>query len=181
MRGTADRLSRMLAACVVAYAGRTAQATGAVDASPQVRLDAQFTCTAERTEDRLRDGERRLYVDTAEFHLQGNIVESFRWESALYRSTHGSDCSIDDADGLRTEMLAQDGTSEGWRIELRDGRQARARRGYDADHGLNCSIRLIHRGAMLQVLPTCPALCGSRENFSTLTVDLKTGGCNYEH
>jgi hypothetical protein len=33
---------------------------------------------------------------------------------------------------------------------------------------------------MLQVKPSRPALCGSRHNFSALSVDLKNGSCRYE-
>ena len=145
------------------------------------RLDAKFSCSVDRAQDARRDGQRSIYADNGEFHLRGDRVESFRWESALFRSTHGFDCSIDDSDGVETERLPSTNVqSRGWRMRLRDARAARTKRGYDADHGLNCSIRIIHAGDMLQIIPSCPALCGSRENFSALTVDLKSGQCTYE-
>lgn len=174
---------RMLAAVGLMLLAGAGAAKAPVAATPEAapRLDARFSCSAERDQDRVHDGDRRLLADSGEFHLQGDTIKSFRWESSLFRSTHGFDCSIDDSDDLQTEMLSIQDGSQGWRVRLRDGRQARERRGYDADHGLNCSIRLIHTGDMLQILPSCPALCGSRENFSALTVDLKTGNCDYEH
>jgi hypothetical protein len=146
------------------------------------QLDVKFSCSSEREQDRLQDGDRRLYADSAEMHLRGDAIESFRWESSLFRSTHGFDCSIDDDDGLQAEVLPnQQRGAQGWRVRLQDGREARTRRGYDADHGVNCSIRIVHDGDLLHIMPSCPALCGSRENFSALTVDLKTGQCSYEH
>lgn len=145
------------------------------------QLDAKFSCSVERTADRQRDGDRRLLADTAEFHLQAGTARGFRWESSLFRSTHGFDCSIDDSDGVQAEVLPAEGDgADRWRVTLIDARLARTRRGYDADHGINCSIRLVRRGQQLQILPSCPALCGSRENFSALTVNLKTGQCDYE-
>lgn len=153
--------------------GRTAHAQA---------LDATFSCSQERAEDQLLDGDRRVYADSGDVHLQGSRIAGFRWESALFRSTHGFDCSIDEGDGLSAEMLpAQADGAQRWRIRLADGKAARTRRGYDADHGLNCSIRLTYRSDILHITPSCPALCGSRENFSALSVDLKTGQCLYEH
>ena len=144
-------------------------------------LDAKFSCSAEHAADRLRDGDRRLVADSGAFQLRGDAIVAFYWESSVFRSNHGADCSIDEGDDLVAEALPpQDGTGQRWRISLRDGRAARTRRGYDADHGVNCSIRLTQVGAQLQIVPSCPALCGSRENFSQLTVDLRTGNCAYE-
>ena len=123
------------------------------------------------------------YADSAEIHLQGDRIDSFRWESSLFRHTTGVECSIDDSDGLQASYLppvAGEPPAPRWRIQLQDARAARARRGYDADHGFNCSIRLEKIGERLHVVPSCPALCGSRENFSALTVDLQTGQCEYE-
>ena len=152
----------------------------AVQAQPQ--LDARFSCSAEHAEDRLRDGDRRLYADSGAFRLRGNAILAFYWESSLFRSNHGSDCSIDEGDDLMAEALPpQVDAGQRWRISLRDGRAARTRRGYDADHGVNCSIRIAQIGQQLQIVPSCPALCGSRENFSQLSVDLRTGNCVYEH
>ena len=130
----------------------------------------------------MRDGDRRLYADSGQFRLRGNTVLAFAWESSIFRSSHGADCSIDESDDLVAEALpAEAEAGQRWRISLRDGRAARTRRGYDADHGVNCSIRLALIGEQLQIVPSCPALCGSRENFSRLTVDLRTGSCAYEH
>lgn len=153
----------------------------AAQTMPAPRLDAKFSCSVDRAIDARRDGQRSIYADNGEFHLRGDRVESFRWESSLFRSTHGFDCSIDDSDGVLAEALpSADARSHGWRIRLRNARAARTQRGYDTDHGVNCSIRVIHAGDMLQIIPSCPALCGSRENFSALTVDLLTGQCAYE-
>lgn len=156
---------------------RPAADVAAVDAAT---LDATFSCSVDIAEDARRGGGRSIYADNGEVHLRGDHIDGFRWESALFLSTHGFDCSIDDTDGLEAErMAAQDG--DGWRLRLQDGRAARTRRGYDADHGFNCTIRLLRQGAELQIVPSCPALCGSRENFSTLSVNLKTGQCSYDN
>jgi hypothetical protein len=80
---------------------------------------------------------------------------------------------------LQAEVTDQTGVSV-WRITLLDGLGARVRRGYDYVHGLNCSIRLQRNGDMLSIKPSCPALCGSRPNFSELSVDLITGACRYQ-
>ena len=171
------RVALLLTLAVVA-----AQGGAAAQAAMVPQLDAQFSCSVERPQDSRHDGQRSIYADSGEFHLRGDRVESFRWESSLFRSTHGFDCSIDDTDGVQAELLPTTHTdSQGWRVRLRDARAARTQRGYDADHGLNCSIRIIHAGDMLQIIPSCPALCGSRENFSLLTVDLKSGQCTYEN
>jgi hypothetical protein len=160
----------------------SASTSGTAAATDTARLDAKFSCSAEPAEARLRDGDRRLYADSAEMHLHGSVIESFRWESSLFRSTHGFDCSIDEDDALEAEALpAQAAGEQRWRIRLQDGSAARSRRGYDSDHGLDCNIGLTQRGRRLQITPSCPALCGSRENFSALTVDLQTGQCDYEH
>lgn len=165
----------------------TAGSPGAA-ANAVPRLDARISCSsrhAGRRQDRGGDvDDRSEYADSAEMHLQGDRIESFRWESSLFRSTTGFECSIDDSDGLLVDYLppvAGDPPGRRWRVQLQDGWLARARRGYDADHGFNCSIRLEQRGDILHILPSCPALCGSRENFSALAVDLKTGQCEYEH
>jgi hypothetical protein len=67
-----------------------------------------------------------------------------------------------------------------WRVALSDARGARERRGFDFERSLNCTIRLARKGDALSLQPSCPALCGSRANFSALSVDLKTGKCHYE-
>lgn len=136
-------------------------------------LQAHFSCSATRE----TEGQRALYADNGEIRIDGSRIDAFRWESSLYRRTHGFDCSIDQSDGLQAE--AQAGANS-WRVALADARAARDRRGYDFDHGLNCNIQLERHGDTLHVTPDCPALCGSRANFSELWVNLKTGGCRYE-
>lgn len=137
------------------------------------QLQTRFACSATREE----DGQRALYADSGEIRIDGSRIEAFHWESALYRRTHGFDCSIDEGDGLQAEVRAASGS---WRVILADARAARDRRGYDFDHGLDCSIRLERNGNTLKVTPSCPALCGSRANFSALSVNLKTGTCRYK-
>lgn len=137
------------------------------------QLQTHFACSATRED----DGQRVLYADSGEIRIDGSRIEAFHWESALYRRTHGFDCSIDEGDGLHVEVGAAAGS---WRVVLGDARAARNRRGYDFDHGLDCSIQLERSDDMLQVTPSCPALCGSRANFSALSVNLKTGACRYE-
>jgi hypothetical protein len=139
------------------------------------QLDTHFSCSETRNE----DGEKVLYADSGEIHLDGTAIKGFHWESSLFRTSHGFDCSIDDSDGLQAEASNETG-KDGWRISLLDGRAARERRGYNFERGYNCSIRLTRSGDMLNVKPTCPALCGSRLNFSELSVSLKTGVCRYE-
>lgn len=137
------------------------------------QLQTHFSCSATREE----DGLHALYADSGEIRIDGSRIEAFRWESALYRRTHGFDCSIDESDGLQVEVRPE---TVSWRVVLVDARAARNRRGYDFDHGLNCSIRLERSDDTLRVKPSCPALCGSRSNFSELSVNLKTGACRYE-
>jgi hypothetical protein len=139
------------------------------------QLDARFSCSQARNE----DGERVTYADHGEMHISGNRINVFRWESALFRTTHGFDCSIDETDGLQAEVK-DESRKLMWRVGLSDARAARDRRGYTFDRGMNCTIRLERDGDMLNLKPSCPALCGSRRNFSPLTVNLKTGKCHYE-
>ncbi len=148
--------------------------TGHASAVEQ-QLETRFSCSVARTE----DGEPVTYADTGEIRITGNHINAFRWESALFRSTHGFDCSIDESDGLLAEMREATPSVQ-WRIALENARQARSRRGYDFDRRLNCTIRLEREGDRLAMKPSCPALCGSRSNFSELSVDLKTGKCRYE-
>lgn len=138
------------------------------------QLDAKFSCSVTRDE----EGERAILADSGEMKLSGARIDAFRWESALFRSTHGFDCSIDTSDGLHAETLPNEDSA--WRITLDDARAARIRRGYDFELGRRCSIRLLRDGDMLHIVPSCPAMCGSRRNFSALSVDLKTGGCRYD-
>ncbi|RJF97507.1 hypothetical protein [Noviherbaspirillum saxi] len=139
------------------------------------QLDARFSCSTTRKD----AAETTTYADNGEFRLNGSRIEAFRWESSLFRSTHGFDCSIDESDGLQAEVR-DDNTRASWRVALKDAPAARAQRGFDFGRRLNCSIRLERDGDTLSVKPSCPALCGSRENFSELSIHLKTGQCRYE-
>ena len=139
------------------------------------QLETKFSCSAARDD----NGEAVTYADSGEIRIKGNHIDAFRWESSLFRSTHGFDCSIDESDGLLAEV--RDGTSRvQWRVALADARAARDRRGFNFDRRMNCTIRLEREGDTLTVKPSCPALCGSRSNFSELSVNLKTGQCRYE-
>ena len=137
-------------------------------------LDARFSCSMTRSE----DGERVIYADHGQLRLKGDRVEIFRWESALYRSTHGFDCSIDEGDGVQAEPGGE-ANAPAWRITLKDAANARFARGFDFARGANCSIRVARSGDTVSLRPSCPALCGSRTNFSELAFDLKSGKCSY--
>ena len=139
-------------------------------------LDAKFACSGIGDD----GGEKVTYADTGEIHLAGEAVKSFRWESALFRSTHGFDCDIGDEDGLRVQASGNRAKAA-WKVSLVDGRGAREKRGYNFDRGVNCSIEIVRLGDQLALLPNCPAMCGSRLNFSTIAIDLKTGACHYEN
>jgi hypothetical protein len=139
------------------------------------QIDTRFSCS-EAGEDK---GEAATFADTAEFKLQGDRIDSFRWESSLFRSTHGFDCSIDESDELVADVRDEKDRTT-WRVALADAGKARERRGYTFDRRLSCTIRLIRLGDTLEVKPSCPALCGSRANFTQLSVNLKTGKCRYE-
>lgn len=139
------------------------------------QLETQFSCSVERMD----DGEKVIYADNGEMRIDGSRIQSFWWESAQFRSTHGFDCSIDEEDGLVAEVR-NDTPQPQWRVSLVDARAARDRRGYVFDRRMNCTIRLEREGDSLRIKPSCPALCGSRTNFSELTVNTKTGQCRYE-
>lgn len=138
-------------------------------------LDTQFSCSTVGDD----GGEKVTYADSGEIHLIANTVKSFRWESALFRSTHGFDCDIGDEDGLRVEARGSEAKA-GWTVSLIDGRAAREKRGYNFDRGVNCTIDIARLGDQLSLQPNCPAMCGSRLNFSTIAIDLKTGACHYQ-
>lgn len=160
-------LSRAMLAVLLLGAGTASAA--------EQQLEARFSCSVARTV----DGEPVTYADIGEIRLKGSHIDTFRWESSLFRSTHGFDCSIDEGDGLVAEVRDAAPAVQ-WRIALENARDARTRRGYDFDRRLNCTIRLEREGDTLNVRPSCPALCGSRPNFSELSVNLKTGQCRYE-
>jgi len=138
------------------------------------QLDTKFSCSTTREED-----ERVIYADMGEFKLDGTKIEAFHWESSVFRPTHGFDCSIDEDDGLQAETTGANGQPK-WRVSLANAQQARSQRGFDFSRGLNCTIRLEKDGDEVHVKPSCPALCGSRSNFSELSVNVKTGACRYE-
>ncbi|PXX41832.1 hypothetical protein [Undibacterium pigrum] len=136
-------------------------------------LNTHIACAQTLQED--ADGERLIYSDQARMQLNGTQITEFQWESSVFRSNRGHECSIDTEDGLEAEL-----TDKGWRIRLKNAQSARQKRGYDVERGSQCSIRLEREGDTLHVKPTCSALCGSRRNFSELTVNTKTGLCTYE-
>lgn len=143
----------------------------AAQAQTSASLDAKFSCSLTWQE----DGERLIYADQARIQLAGTQILALQWESSLFRTSHGHECSIDSSDEPLAEV-----TEKGWRISLRDALAARQRRGYDTERGSQCSIRLEREGEQLRIKPSCPVLCGSRNNFSALTVNLQTGACHYD-
>ena len=142
-------------------------------AAPAVaqQLDMRFSCSIERN----LDNERVAYADSGTVKLNGDRIEAFQWESALFNPPRSADCSIDENDGLQLE--ARDNA---WRVTLQDGQAARIRRGYTFGSRVNCSIRVERDGDLVHIKPACPALCGARSNFSALSVDTKTGTCRYD-
>ena len=145
--------------------------TVAVPAAAQ-QLDAHFSCGQQREQ----DGLPTEYADSGAIRVDGAKIVDFYWESSLFRSTHGLECSIDQGDGLQAEVTGD----ASWRITLQDAKAARAKRGYDYSHGFNCTIRVERVGDSVHINPSCPALCGSRPNFTELSFDLKSGDCHYE-
>jgi hypothetical protein len=139
------------------------------------QLDTHFSCSVERTE----YDEPVIYADGGRIKLDGDKIIEFNWESSLFRPTHGFDCSIDESDQLQAEVRSE-GDRTLWRVSPVDAAAARSKRGYDFGTRLNCSIRVERDGDNVQIKPTCPALCGSRANFSAFSVDLKSGQCHYE-
>jgi hypothetical protein len=139
------------------------------------QLDTRFSCSAALDD----KGEPATFADTARFKLNGEHIEAFRWESSLFRATHGFDCSIDESDQLAADVRDDSGRIT-WRVGLVDPNDAREKRGYSFERIPRCTIRLVREGDTLSVKPSCPALCGSRANFTELSVDLKTGKCQYE-
>lgn len=152
-----------------------AVSSGSVSLAAAQQLDAHFSCGETRDD----HGLSTLFADTGRIKIEGSHIEEFYWESSVFRDMHGVECSIDQTDGLRAEGIG-DGERDAWRISLQDARAARDKRGYDFSHGLNCTIRVERSGDAVQIKPSCPALCGSRPNFSEVSFDLKTGACRYE-
>ena len=138
-------------------------------------MSTKFSCSQVADD----GGEKITMADVGAFALVGDAISTFYWESSIYRATHGYDCNIDEEDGLQAEVR-HDTDHPAWRVALKDGRAARQKRGYNFERGVNCTIRLDQNGDTLMVRPSCPALCGSRTNFSTIAIDIKTGSCRYE-
>lgn len=138
-------------------------------------VNTRFSCSQVADD----GGEKITMADVGEIDIVGDSVRTFRWESAIYRATHGYDCNIDEEDELEAQVR-DDAGHPAWRIALKDGRAARLKRGYNFERGVNCTIRLDQEKDTLTVRPSCPALCGSRINFSSIAIDLKTGSCRYE-
>ncbi|MBC3862729.1 hypothetical protein H8K32_11505 [Undibacterium jejuense] len=136
-------------------------------------LDLHVQCTQTKLED--GNGERLIFADQAHIKLHGNTIDDFQWESSLFRTDHGHECSIDKDDQLLAEV-----TEKGWRISLKDAIATRTQRGYDFDRGYQCSIRVEREGEMVHIRPTCPALCGSRMNFTELKINTSNGQCEYQ-
>lgn len=139
------------------------------------QLDMRFSCSSAGED----HGDKVIYADIGEMRIKGDRIEAFRWESSLFRSTHGFDCSIDESDTLLVEVR-DDGQRVQWRVAPQDSLNARVRRGYEYMSRPNCTIRIVRSGDTLDIKPSCPALCGSRPNFTQLSVDLKTGKCMYD-
>jgi len=151
-----------------------ASAAMSLSASAQ-QLETHFSCSAERVEYE----EPVTYADSGRIKLDGDKIQEFSWESALFRTTHSLDCDIDQGDNLQAEVRTE-GDRTTWRISPVDATDAREKRGYDFGTLLNCSIRIEREGDDVQLKPTCPALCGARSNFSAFSVNVKTGQCRYE-
>lgn len=148
---------------------------GALHAASAQSVNTKFSCSQVADD----GGEKITLADVGEIDISGDSIRTFRWESAIQHPTHGTDCDIDEDDGLLAEVRTDAG-HPAWRIALKDGRAARKKRGYDDERSVNCTIRVDHEGDTLTLRPSCPALCGSRTNFSAVAVDLKTGACRYE-
>lgn len=161
------------AACLTMLLAASLTCAGAARAQ---QLDTHFSCSMSGAD----GGEKVIYADTGEMRFDGTRIAAFRWESTLFRSTHGFDCSIDESDGLTAEAIG-DSAEPAWRVRVTDPAAARQRRGYDFATRMNCTIRITRNGDRLQINPSCPALCGSRMNFSALSVDLNTGACHYDN
>lgn len=137
-------------------------------------LATHFSCSQARDD----HGLASTFADVGEIHFKDEVIEEFYWESTVYRKAYGIECSINRHDDLALEKIGDSGNA--WRISLKDAAKSREARGYLYAHGFNCTIRLEREGDTLHIRPSCPALCGSRANFSELSVDLKTGTCKQE-
>ena len=82
------------------------------------QLDAHFSCGQQREQ----DGLSTEYADSGAIKVDGTKIVEFYWESSIFRSTHGLECSIDQGDGLQAEVTGD----ASWRFSLQDAK-ARAR------------------------------------------------------
>ena len=139
------------------------------------QIDVHFSCASKHAD----QGLDSLLADTGKIKINGDHIEEFYWESSVFHQNLGVECSIDQDDGLFAEFTGDD-AHDAWRIKLADAKAARDKRGYDFSHGYNCTIRVERHGDIVHINPSCPALCGSRQNFSEVSVDVKTGACQYE-
>ncbi len=163
-------LLSVLLPCLTAAQPMTPAA--ATQATAANALDLQFSCSQSEGE-----GEDKvIYADFGAVRIVQGQLQELRWESGLHRRTHGFDCSITQEDGVELDTLE----GGGWRIRLRDSAAARSARGYDTERGRLCSIRILPAGDGWQIVPSCAALCGSRANFSALTVYPAQQRCRYD-
>jgi hypothetical protein len=133
-------------------------------------LNLKLACSTTRGE-----GEARVILaDSGEMRIIDGKLLEFRWESSLHRRTHGFDCSMDMSDLPELQRL-----EHGWRVSSKNAAAAREARGFDTDRGQVCFVTLTQQGETLHIAPNCPALCGSRNDFSELKVHLPTGRCDY--
>ncbi|HEX8956858.1 MAG TPA: hypothetical protein VF798_11315 [Burkholderiaceae bacterium] len=145
---------------------------GAVQAQ---ELDVHFSCGVNGDQ----HGLKTLFADNGRIRIHSTTIAEFSWESSVFHAGNGVECSMDRDDGLHAEFIGDD-NRPAWRILLDNPGQARDRRGYDMSHGLNCTVRIEHIGDEIHINPSCPALCGSRQNFSEFRFNTKTGKCTYE-
>lgn len=140
------------------------------------QLDVHFSCGSDGKE----LGLKSFFADNGRIRINGTKIEEFSLESSVFHAGNGVECSMNDSDGLRAEFIG-DPSRAAWRILLNNAEQARNKRGYDMAHGLNCAVRIEHVGDDVRINPNCPALCGSRQDFSAFRFNTKTGKCTYEN
>jgi hypothetical protein len=157
------RIAVMVASMVCAFA---AQAQ---------RLDLHFACGFDGN----MHGEKTFFADNGTVRIDGSTILEFYWDSAIYHGDHGLECLMTERDGLHAEFTGDESRSA-WRVLLDDAAQSRKQQGYTDRRSLNCTVRFTKDGDEIHVNPSCPALCGSRANFSEFRVDTKTGKCRYE-
>ena len=85
------------------------------------QLDVQFSCSENRDE----HGLPTLFADSGKIKVDGQNIVEFYWESSIFRSTHGLECSIDQGDGVQLEVTGD----AAWRFSLQDAKAARDKRG----------------------------------------------------